>query len=48
VKLTKKSEEKSLGAHTDTVGSVAFSSEGEFLATGGFENTVKLWNVAKG
>ena len=28
------------------VSSVAFSSDGEFLATGGFDNEVKVWNVS--
>ena len=34
------------GRHTDAVQSLAFSPDGQILASGSFDNTVKLWNVA--
>jgi WD40 repeat protein len=32
--------------HTNVVGSVVFSSDGHTLASGSWDNTVRLWNVA--
>src|SRR4051812_18099697 len=34
--------------HTGLVYSVAFSPDGKVLATGSFDNTVKLWDFATG
>ena len=34
-----------LGRHADTVNSVAFSPDGKFLASGGDDYVLKLWNV---
>ena len=34
--------------HTDTVNAVAFSPNGELLATGGDDWTFRLWNVSRG
>jgi WD40 repeat protein len=53
--LTLTAQEKSatevvhtLKGHTEPVYSVAFTPEGKFLATGSFDNTIKLWEVATG
>jgi WD40 repeat protein len=35
-----------LTRHTDTVSAVAFSPDGHTLATGSYDRTVRLWNVA--
>ena len=32
--------------HTDRVGSVSFSPDGETLASGSFDSTVRLWDVS--
>ncbi len=37
-----------LRGHTDTVNAVAFSPNGELLATGGDDWTFRLWNVSRG
>jgi len=34
--------------HTEPVYSVAFTPDGKFLATGSFDNTIKLWEVGSG
>ncbi len=34
-----------LQGHDNTVYSVAFSSDGKYLACGSWDNTVKLWSV---
>src|SRR5688572_2133192 len=31
--------------HSDTIKAVAFSPDGKLLASGGFDNTIKLWHV---
>jgi diadenosine tetraphosphatase ApaH/serine/threonine PP2A family protein phosphatase len=38
----------SLDDHTDTVLTLAFSADGEVLATGSWDSTVKLWRVSDG
>ncbi|CAL5209313.1 unnamed protein product [Lathyrus oleraceus] len=35
-----------LNGHTDSVSSLGFSHDGKFLATGSFDGTVKVWDVA--
>src|SRR5205823_14007432 len=34
--------------HTELVYAVAFSPDGKYLATGSFDNTIKLWEAATG
>src|SRR5262245_50936108 len=34
--------------HTDGAQAVAFSPDGKLLASGGFDNTIKLWEVGTG
>ena len=36
------------GGHTDSVRSVAYAPDGESLATGGADNTIRLWDPASG
>src|SRR5260370_29720498 len=35
-----------LKGHKEEIYSVAFTPDGKFLATGSFDNTIKLWDVA--
>lgn len=37
-----------LRGHTNAVSTVAFNPDGKTLATGGLDNTIRLWNVATG
>ncbi|MDZ8029829.1 serine/threonine-protein kinase, partial [Nostoc sp. DedSLP04] len=39
---------RTLGDHSDSVNSVAISSDGQILASGSRDKTIKLWNVATG
>jgi hypothetical protein len=41
-------EVRTLTGHTDWVNSVAFSPNGQFLASGSDDKTIKLWDVATG
>ncbi len=38
-------ERNRLAGHTDVVNSISFSPDGKTIASGSFDNTVKLWNV---
>ena len=42
------SQKAVLSGHTNSVTSVTFSSDGTFLVSGGWDNTVKLWDVQTG
>jgi WD40 repeat protein len=39
---------RTLEGHTGSVQSVAFSPDGQTLASGSWDNTVRLWRVADG
>ena len=39
---------RTLTGHTDSVRSVAFSPDGQTLASGNFDGSLKLWNLARG
>src|SRR5262245_60352983 len=41
-------ERARLGGHTAVVTSVAITADGKTLASGGYDQTVKLWDVATG
>ena len=42
------SQEATLSGHNDSIRSIAFSSDGMFLASGGNDKTVKLWDIQTG
>jgi WD40 repeat protein len=46
--VTSGREVRTLTGHTDWVNSVAFSPNGQFLASGSDDKTIKLWDVATG
>jgi WD40 repeat protein len=46
--VTSGRETRTLSGHTDWVNSVAFSPNGQFLASGSDDKTIKLWDVATG
>ena len=41
-------EKRTLTGHTDNVRSVAFSPDGETIASGSFDDTIKIWNARTG
>ena len=45
---TEPGERHVLAASADTVRAVAFSPDGLFLATGGYDNVLRLWDAATG
>ena len=45
MKRRNKTEIATLEGHSDRIMSVAFNTNGTILASGSFDNTIKLWNV---
>jgi len=41
-------ESRTLKEHSGAVVSVSFSPDGRTIASGSFDNTIKLWNAASG
>ncbi len=39
---------RTLTGHSDWVLSVAYSPDGRYLASGSYDNTIKIWEVATG
>ena len=39
---------KHLNGHTESVYAVAYSPDGKYLVTGGFDKTVRIWDRATG
>ena len=39
---------KTLTGHSDSVYSVVFSADGEYLASGSFDKTIGVWRVSSG
>ncbi|KDQ58712.1 hypothetical protein JAAARDRAFT_193243 [Jaapia argillacea MUCL 33604] len=37
-----------LGGHTGAVNAIAFSGDGDHIATGSFDNSIRLWNLKRG
>jgi WD40 repeat protein len=46
--ITKLSGAKNLRGHTGAVGSVAFSADGKYLASGSEDTSIRLWDLETG
>ena len=46
--VSKKSQEKKLIGHIGAISSVRYSPSGNYIATGGFDNTIRIWNATTG
>ena len=40
--------ERTLEGHTDTVGAVAVTADGQRIISGSYDHTVRVWNLASG
>jgi WD40 repeat protein len=46
--VSERKEVASLARHTDSVWSVAFSPDGQYIVSGSMDNLVKVWSVSGG